>query len=336
MRRPDEGFHMVIVGAGPAGLSAAINAESERLDTVVLDGRDRLGGQAGTSSLIENLPGFPDGITGEDLTARMIAQALKFQTEFRAPVQVESITTAEEGIIVSDDTENFLGRTALVCCGVEYRRLNARNLAAYLGRGVHYGTPNIRAVYEDKKIFVVGGANSAGQTAMHLSKFTGCKVHMLVRGESIEDKMSGYLVDRVAANSNIQVHTQTEVVGVDGDGHLRKVIFETDGVEQEMPADELFVLIGATPKTNWLPDRVARDADGFIKAGSDIPADVRAEFVDLTGRQPFGHETSVPGLFVAGDVRCGTTKRVAGAVGDGAIVVPEVHRYLSIKREAKV
>src|SRR5580704_6685145 len=172
---------LIIVGAGPAGLSAAINAESERIDSLVLETNNRLGGQAGTSTNIENYPGFPEGVSGEELTGRMIDQALKFSTEFLAPVRLDGVEETDNGILVhSDEGESFLGRSVLISCGVEYRRLRARNLAAYLGRGAMYGSPDISVPYKDKCIVVVGGANSAGQAALHLSQ--GCEVHLAVRG----------------------------------------------------------------------------------------------------------------------------------------------------------
>lgn len=322
---------LIIIGGGPAGLSAAVNAASERLNTLLLDGSDQFGGQAGTSTLIENYPGFPEGVTGRDLTAKMVDQALKFNVELQAPLQVEGIEVTEDGMLVQDETENFLGRSVLVSCGVQYRRHNARNMAAYLGRGVSYGSPSLSAKYDNQELFVVGGANSAGQAAMHLSKHTSCAVHMLVRGKDIGSRMSAYLADRIEATPNIQVHTETEVTGVHGDAHLKKIIIKQGDSEAEMDADRLFLLIGAIPKTKWLPEQVARDDYGFVLAGGDLPPEVRDQFGDECGRQPYAHETSVPGLFVAGDVRSGTIKRVASAVGDGAVIVPEIHRYLDIK-----
>ena len=329
MMSSPEVHDLVIVGAGPAGLSAAITAESERIDSLLLDSSSRLGGQAGTSSFIENYAGFPEGISGDELMARMVDQALKFDTEFIAPARVEDINWSDEGILVrTDDAETFLGRAALLSTGVEYRRLKARNLAAYLGRGATYGTPHRRDVYRDSKIFIIGGANSAGQAAVYLSDFEACEVHLLIRGPNIEDKMSGYLVDKVLSKDGIHVHTNTELVGVDGNGRLEKVTVKHDDNTENMEADEVFVLIGSVPKTNWLPDTVTRDEQGFVMAGGDIPPEVRAVFAEKSGgRQPFSHETSMPGLFVAGDVRCGTNKRVALAAGDGAAVIPELHRY---------
>lgn len=330
-----EKHDLIVVGAGPAGLSAAITAESERIDTLVLDCSERLGGQAGTSSLIQNYPGFPQGISGADLAARMVDQALTFTTEFIAPVTVQEIEAVEGGVsVTTGERSTYLGQAVLLSTGVDYRYLRARNLAAYLGRGAKYGSPDTSLQYPDKDIFVVGGANSAGQAAVHLSEFDGSRVHILVRGKSIEDKMSGYLVDKIMDRSNIEVHTETELVGVDGNGHLEKVTLQTNEGNSEMPADEVFVLIGSVPKTAWLPPSVALDDQGFVMAGSDIPKDIQDQFEDTSGgRQPLPHETSIPGLFVAGDVRCGTHKRVALACGDGAGVVPELHRLRQLQYE---
>jgi len=323
-------YDLVVVGAGPAGVAAAIGAESERLNTIVLEGKSRLGGQAGTSSLIENYPGFPGGISGPDLMGRMIDQAVVFDTDFMAPVRVEKIERTDEGIVVCDDTDRYIGRSVLLSCGVDYRRLKARNLAAYLGRGVNYGSPYVGAQYDSKKMFVIGGANSAGQAAMHLSQFAGCSVELLVRGPTIEDKMSGYLVDRIANTSNINVSTQTEVIGVNGNGHLGEITVVTDGTEHVLPADEMFIMIGAEPRTKWLPEEVLRDKFGFISTGTDLPMEARQKFREQCGRPPFSHETSMYGVFAAGDVRQGTVKRVGYAVGDGSGFVSELHQYLGL------
>lgn len=322
---------LIVIGAGPAGLSAALTAASERLDTLLVDGNDRYGGQAGTSTLIENYAGFPDGITGKDLTERMVTQALKFNVEFQAPLQIEDLAITDEGILVQDDAESFLGKAVLVSCGVQYRRHNARNLSAYLDRGVRYGSPNIAAEYHGRKVFVVGGANSAGQAAMHLSTFDECEVHLLVRGDNIDDKMSAYLSDRIRDCEKVEVHTNTELIAVNGDAELKEVTVKTSGNEQTMDADRIFLLIGAQPRTKWLPQEVARDEHGFILSGGELPTPDRNQFEQHCGRQPFAHETSVSGLFVAGDVRSGTEKRVAFAVGDGAGTVAQVHRYLRLR-----
>ena len=324
-----ETYDLVVVGAGPAGLAAAIGAESERLNTVVLEGKGRLGGQAGTSSLIENYAGFPGGISGPDLMGRMVEQALGFETDFEGPGFVNGIERDNGLFVVSSDGGDYLGRTVLLSCGVDYRRLRATNLAAYLGRGVNYGSPKMSDIYDGKKLFVVGGANSAGQAAVHLSKFTSCDVNMLVRGRTIEDRMSGYLIDRIAEIENIKVHTETEVVAVHGNGCLSEVTVRSGAEEAKLAADELFIMIGAEPRTKWLPSEIARDEYGFVMTGTDLPADIRIKFKSECDRPPMSHETSMHGVFVAGDVRHGTVKRVGFAVGDGSGVVPELHQYLS-------
>lgn len=323
-----QAYDLIIVGAGPAGLSAAVNGASEALNTVVLDREDRFGGQAGTSTLIENYPGFPEGLTGEELATRMVSQAVKFNAEFQAPFPVEGFEVTDEGIVVQDEAALFIGNSVILSGGVQYRRHMARNLAAYLGRGVRYGSPTLSSRYEDKDLLVVGGANSAGQAARHLAKSAGCKVHLIVRGNSIDTKMSAYLADHIRAAENIEVHTETEITAVDGDDKLRKVTVKTkSGDERDMDADRLFLLIGAVPKTKWLPSEVTCDRHGFILTGTDLPDEIRDRFAEQCGRAPFGQETSVPGLFAAGDVRHGTTKRVASAVGEGVGAIQDIHRY---------
>lgn len=325
-------YDLIVVGGGPAGLSAAINAESEGIDTMVIDSAHKLGGQAGTSSLIENYAGFPKGVSGRKLTSLMIDQALNFNTEFLAPWRAENIQPTDEGLVVRDGSEQLLGRAVLLSAGVEYRRLVVPNLAAYLGRGVSYGSPRTDDNFESKEAYVVGGANSAGQAAMHLAKFNGCSVKILVRGKDIESSMSAYLSERIHEKDNIEVLTQTEVTSVDGDGHLKEINIRTPKGERTVSADELFVMIGATPKTEWLPDDVQRDKTGFINAGADIDGEERERFVEENQRSPLTHETALTGLFAAGDIRYGTKKRVASAVGDGATAIPDIHRYLESLR----
>jgi len=322
-------YDLIIVGAGPAGIAAAIGAESERLNTLVLEGKLELGGQAGTSSLIENYAGFPGGIAGPELMGRMIDQALAFDTEFAGPARVDNIERTDSGLLVCSDSERYLGQTVILGCGVEYRSLNARNLSAYMGRGVTYGSPHMSDTFKGKKLAVVGGANSAGQAAVHLSKFADCDVKILIRGASVEDKMSGYLVDKIVDISNIDVHTQTEVVRVNGNGHLSTVTVDHEGAQEDFEIDELFVMIGAVPKTQWLPDDVKRDEKGFVLTGTDLPAETRIAFKSSCGRPPLAHETAMHGVFAAGDFRSGTVKRVGYAVGDGGGVVPELHQYLN-------
>lgn len=327
-----ENYDLIVVGAGPAGISAAINAESERLETAVVDASERIGGQAGTSSLIENYPGFPDGISGDELMGLMAQQARRFTTEFNGPTRITDISRADGGLILNAEEDgSFVGKTALLATGVQHRQLkNVTNLSAFLGIGAAYGSPIRTQPYDGKKVIVIGGANSAGQAAHHLSEFDACSVHLVVRGESIEDKMSGYLVDKLAKKDNVEVHTHTELKEVDGDERLSEVVLTGPEGDFRMEIDELFIMIGAAPKTLWLPKAVLKDDQGFVVTGSDIPHEAREAFREETqGRSPFAHETTMPGLFAAGDIRCGTTKRVAFAIGDGASVVPELHRYLS-------
>jgi thioredoxin reductase (NADPH) len=324
---------LIIVGAGPAGLSASISAESERVNTLILDAGEKPGGQAGTSSFIENYAGFPDGISGAELMGRFIDQALRFTTEFEGPTRVNSITPRQgEGFEVrTEDGDSYLGGAVLIACGVEYRILRARNLSAYLGRGANYGSPDLNVSYENKRVVVVGGANSAGQAACHLASFEGCQVKMFIRGDSIERGMSGYLIDKINALENVEVTVQTELKGVDGEGCVETVFYKQSGHDEEYTceADEIFVMIGSEPRTLWLPE-LEKDDRGFIVSGSDISEDGRAGFIETTkGRAPLAHETSMPGVFTAGDVRCGTDKRVALAAGDGAGVVPDIHRFRS-------
>jgi thioredoxin reductase (NADPH) len=323
-----ESYDLVVVGGGPAGLSAAVNASSEGLSTLVVDAKGRFGGQAGSANSIENYPGFPDAITGRELTTRMVDQALKFNTEFQAPLQIEEINPEDNRFVLCHDDERVIGAAVLLSCGIDYRKHPAINIAAYLDRGVKYGSPHREETFKNKKVFVVGGANSAGSSALHLAQYATCKVHLVLRGPEIGERMSNYLVERIEKTDNIEVLTSSEIIKVDGDRVLKELTIKTGEQEITLPADNLFILIGAEPRTKWLPDQIARDALHYVLAGGDLPQEQREGFSSRLNRQPFSRETSIPGFFVAGDVRSESTKRVAGAVGDGAAVVPEVHRYL--------
>lgn len=323
----------VVIGSGPAGVSAGMTASSERINTTVLDDRPGVGGQASETSAVKNFPGFPHGITGAELMSRMIDQALGFNTQFRGPTRADTISATDEGIIRvgTDDGDMYEGRYVLISTGVERKALQGTNVPAFKGRGVTYGPPSSPESYENKTVVVIGAGNSAGQAAFKLSEYKACDVHMLIRGDNIEEHMSGYLIDDLQ-RQNVTVHTDTELTGVYGDLKLEKVSIKNNKTDEtaDLKADEVFVFIGAVPKTLWLPESIKRDPRGYIIAGSDLSDEVRGAFMEQTkGRKPLAHETSMPGVFVAGDVRAGTIKRIGSAVGDGIGVVPEIHALRS-------
>lgn len=322
---------LIIIGGGPAGLSAAVNASSEKIDTLLLDGNQRLGGQAGTSSNIENYAGFPCGVTGQELTDRMVKQARRFGTEMLAPVMASRLSRdADTGLItvVDDAGDQFTTRAVVLASGVRYRRLPIPNVVTYLGNGVTYGSPSLQDSYSDQELFVIGGANSAGQAAVHLSDCPKCTVHIVVRGEGLDLKMSHYLIEKIEARDNIQVHTRSEVIRLIGDDKLERLILRTPEGEQEMLADQLFAMIGAVPNTVWL-DGTIELSKGYVLGGRDLNSEVRERFQSGCGRLPYDSETSMPGVFVAGDLRANAVRRVAAAVGAGSMVVPDVHRHIA-------
>lgn len=322
---------LVIIGGGPAGLSAAVNASSEKIKPLLLDGNQRLGGQAGTSSNIENYAGFPCGVTGQDLADRMVKQARRFGTDLLAPVMASRISRdpSTRLICVTDDAgDTFVTRSVVLASGVRYRRLPIPNVVAYLGNGVAYGSPSLQDSYSDQEIFVIGGANSAGQAAVHLSDCPNCTVHVVVRGDSLDLKMSHYLIEKIEERDNIQVHTKSEVVGLIGDDKLERLILRSPEGEREMEAHQLFAMIGAVPNTVWLDGTIALDK-GYVLGGRDLNEEIRETFQSDCGRLPFDSETSMPGVFVAGDIRANAVRRVAAAVGAGSMVVPDIHRHLA-------
>lgn len=330
MSQSIEKHEFVVVGGGPAGLSAALTASSEHIDTLVLVSSTGLGGQAATSSMIENYPGRLQA-TGADLTGTMVDQALGFGTEFMGPVLIDEIIANDEGFeCISNDNESYLGRYALIATGVEWRKLTARNLPAYLGRGVDYGSPSTLQDYSGLRVSVVGGGNSAGQAAVHLSSFDACNVDMLIRSESLEESMSGYLIDKIRKRENITVHTESTLTAVGGNGRLEDITVNHRGDIIKQMTNRVFILIGSIPKTNWLKDTVERDETGFILTGMTMSSEMRDDFQTRAGRPPFSLETSQPGLFVAGDVRSGATRRIPPAVSDGVNVVADLHKLRSI------
>jgi thioredoxin reductase len=326
---PDgEVFDVAVVGAGPAGLAAAVYASSEGLRTVVIE-REAIGGQAGASSMIRNYPGFAQGVTGAKLAFEAYTQAWFFGTTFvfmRQPVGL----AREDGHyrLHLSDGGALTTRTVIITTGATYRRLDVPALEDLQGRGVFYGAGVSEApAMRGQKVFVIGGGNSAGQAALHLAKWAE-QVTILVRSQSLTDSMSDYLIREIDAAPNVGVRYGVQVAGGTGTDHLESLVLEDwqSGMRHTVPADGLFVLIGSEPRTEWLGESVARDRWGFILTGQDVPDDADAPWPG--GRQPLPHETSLPGLFAAGDVRHGSVKRVASAVGEGAVTIPLVHRYL--------
>jgi thioredoxin reductase (NADPH) len=328
--RLDE-YDLAIVGGGPAGLAAAVYAASEGLRTIVVE-RIAAGGQAGTSSLIENYLGFPDGISGSELALRAREQARRFGAELLLARRLVGLR-CEAGAYVGalSDGDVVRARAALVATGVEWRRLEVPGIEELLGRGVYYGAgPSEAAGYAGSSVALVGGGNSAGQAALYFCRYAR-SVTMLVRGEGLSDSLSQYLVDRIVAADNIEVRLRSRVVGVDAEGRLRALaIQEGDGAPSTLPADALFVCIGGMPRTGWaegLP--VTRDDAGYVVTGTDLLAGGRPPDGWSRARQPFPLETSLPGLFAAGDVRSGSMKRCSAAIGEGAMAVALVHRFLA-------
>jgi thioredoxin reductase (NADPH) len=322
-------YDLCIVGGGPAGLAAAVYGASEGLQTVVVE-REAPGGQAGQSAAIENYLGFPNGVSGADLTHRAVSQARRFGAEMVLARDVVGLESRGPVRAVRLDGAEIEARTVLVATGVSYRLLDAPGVEAFTGRGVYYGTTASDArSYEGDDVYVVGAANSAGQAALNLAHFAR-RVVMLVRSDALEKSMSHYLVERIRAAHNVDVRLATEVVAGRGDDHLEAITLadRATGATEEVATNALFVYIGASPRTEWLGDDVARDERGFVITGFDLLSSTARRRWRLA-RAPFALETSVPGVFAAGDVRLDSMKRVASAVGEGAMSVYLVHRYLA-------
>lgn len=319
-------YDLVIVGAGPAGLAAAVYGASEGLKVALLD-RDAPGGQAGTSSRIENYLGFPVGLSGGDLTRRAVAQARKFGAEIVAPQGVERLDLeGDYKQLTLSDGGRLSCHSLVVSTGVSYRKLELPGLGALTGAGVYYGSASSEAMsYQGETVHIVGAGNSAGQAAMYLSRYAA-SVTLLVRGESLEAKMSQYLVEQLRATENVHIMLGGEVVAVHGETHLEALTLLCGGQRLRAPSSGLFIFIGAAPRTEWLGGTVARDPHGFIYTGPDFSRGVPTWPLE---RPPFLLETSVPGVFAAGDVRAGSVKRVASAVGEGSIAVQFIHQYLA-------
>ncbi|MET0467446.1 MAG: FAD-dependent oxidoreductase [Aeromicrobium sp.] len=320
---PDYVADLLVVGAGPAGLAAAVYGASEGLQTVVLD-PEAVGGQAGTSSMIRNYLGFPRGVSGMRLAFRARLQATRFGARIFTGRAVEGLRV--DGLHeVSYGDGTMRARSVLIACGVRYRRLAVPSLEALVGTGVYYGAAtSVAREMGGRDVFVVGGGNSAGQAALHLARFAR-SVTIVVRRPSLAETMSAYLIEEIATHDDITVRTGSRVVDGGGQGHLGWICLDgPSGAVERVPADGLFLLLGAEPGCSWLPDDVKRDARGFVLTGRDVPKELWSD-----GLPPAPLETSVPGIFAAGDIRSGSMKRVASASGEGAGAVAQVHAHLA-------
>jgi thioredoxin reductase (NADPH) len=324
-------YDLAIVGGGPAGLAAAVYGASEGLHTVIVE-REAPGGQAGMSSRIENYLGFPSGLSGGDLARRAVVQARRFGVEILAPQTVVNMRTEGSYRIIklADDSE-ISCHALMIATGVQWRRLEAPGIDRLQGAGVYYGGGTTEALScKGEMVYVVGGANSAGQAAMNFSKYAE-RVVILVRGESLSSTMSQYLIDQIKETPNIQLWTHASVAEVHGDTHLEEVSVlcsDTNKVER-VPASSMFIFIGALPRTDWLGETVERDDRGFILTGPDLMQGGERPKKWTLDRDPFLLETNVPGVFAVGDVRHGSVKRVASGVGEGSVAVQFIHQYLS-------
>ena len=325
-------YDLVAVGAGPAGLAAAVYGASEGLRTLLLD-RHAPGGQAGPSSRIENYLGFPAGVSGSDLTRRALMQAQRLGAEFLVPFEVTGVTVdAGYKHLALADGREIITRTMVAATGMSYREHPAPGVAEHTGAGVYYGAATTEApAFRDKRVVVVGGGNSAGQGAMHLARFAA-DVQIVVRRADLTETMSRYLIDQIGKTPNIRVRARSEIASVEGDGRAERVTFRSleDGSCRGEGTDAVFIFIGTRPISEWLPAGVLRDAKGFVLTGRDVMA---AEVYARTWKEPRAPlplETSVPGIFAAGDIRAGAMNRVASAVGEGSMVVRLAHEYLAL------
>lgn len=322
-------YDLVIIGGGPAGLAAGVYAASEGLSTAIIE-KEATGGQAGTSSRIENYLGFPAGITGANLARRAAAQSRKFGAEILTAVEAAGVRVDGPVKIVTTTTgDELAARAVIIATGMTIKRLAAKGVDRLAGAGVYYGAAASEAVeYQGEPVFVVGGANSAGQAAVMLARFAG-QVTMLVRGSSLEAGMSQYLVDQIRSTPNIAAMLETQVTEVRGEKRLEEIVLSRAGQTVVEPAEGLFIFIGAEPHSELVAGVVERDPKGFIRTGSDLRREGHWPATWTMDRDPYLLETSVPGVFAVGDVRSGVVRRVAAAVGQGAACVSFVHQYLA-------
>jgi thioredoxin reductase (NADPH) len=329
----DEGqvHDVVVIGAGPSGLAAAVYGASEGLDTLVIE-TAAPGGQAGSSSKIENYLGFPTGISGQELANRATTQALKFGAKMMVAHSVSRLECDTRPYkVVLDDGTSLATRSIVISSGAQYNKPKIGNLAKFEGQGVYYGATFMESQWCDgEDVIVVGGGNSAGQAAVYMSQ-TAHKVHMLVRAGELSSTMSRYLIQRIVENPAIELHYKTEIVALEGESHLEKVAWKDNATGQTSthPVRHVFVMTGASPRTDWLAGCLALDAKGFILTGRDFIESTAKRGAWPLVRPPFMLETSLPGVFAVGDVRAGNVKRVASAVGEGAISIHMVHQVLA-------
>lgn len=329
-RATEEFYDLVIVGGGPAGLAAAVYGASEGLRTIMIE-REAPGGQAGMSSKIENYLGFPAGLSGGDLTRRAVAQAKRFGVEILAAEAERICVEGTYRCIELTNKSKISCHSLLVATGVQWRKLDAPGIERLTGAGVYYGAAMTEAMScKDEDVYIIGGANSAGQAAMYCSRYAR-QVVMLVRGASLNASMSQYLIDQIKQTANIRVEYNSSVTEARGDEHLEAIsVHCTESDETNVyPANSLFVLIGAMPRTDWLEGTIERDERGFILTGADLMRDGKPPRGWTLDRAPSLLETNVPGIFAVGDVRKGSVKRVASGVGEGSVAISFVHQYLS-------
>lgn len=324
-------YDVAIIGAGPSGLAAAVYGASEGLKTLLIEKRAP-GGQAGTSSRIENYLGFPSGISGQDLTRRAITQATRFGTEFLSPQEVVDIEIKDgyKHLKMVDKTK-VKAKCLVITSGVDYRKLNSKNLDKYTGAGVYYGAAMTEAAAcSNKNVYIVGGGNSAGQAAMYIANYAS-KVYIVIRRDSLRSSMSQYLIDQLEKTDNIKLLTHSSVIEAKGDGHLEKLVLKNSesNTETEVDAGALFIFIGAKPYTDWIKLGIIKNERGYIETGRDLIRYDQFKTIWKENRQPALLETCSPGIFAAGDVRAGAMNRVASAVGEGAMTIKMVHDYLA-------